>query len=152
MSPREKANRLRWQDGMKVRAIASRLGVSPGTIYRWTDETAARRDREQSRAYKARNRTRTRAYDRTRVDACPSCGGKKYTGSAQCAACDLFTRRQRMRFIQALWKEGRTTREMAILFDTTEGSIRATVGKMRADGWDMPHRPGYPRPRQEAAA
>lgn len=151
MSPQDEANRLRWESGWGVTAISRRLGVSRTTISRWTDEDFAERSRRQSQAWKARNDSHVKAYDRERrVSACPTCGGKKVKKSKLCYDCEVEVRRARMRIVQILWKDGHSHREIALLIGTTRGTIQATISRMRRDGWDMPYRDGYPR-LQEAA-
>lgn len=147
----DEANRLRWESGWSVTAIARRLEVSRATVTRWTDAEVAERSRRQSQAWKARNPSRVKAYDRERrADTCPTCGGKKVKKSKLCYGCEVEVRRARMRIIQVMWKGGHSHRQIAILLGTTKGTVQATISRMRRDGWDMPYRAGYPR-LQEAA-
>lgn len=58
-----RARQLRFE-GLTYREIAERLGVSQRTAYRWLNFEYAERNREQSRAWKARNAEANRKRDR----------------------------------------------------------------------------------------
>src|ERR1035441_5884475 len=68
---------------------------------------------------------------------------------ARCWSCYFADEHEgrdvRRREIQRLWHDGETVREIAVALDSTPRSIQVALHGMRADGWDVPYRPGYPR-------
>ena len=106
----------------------------------------AERDRESARAWKARNRERTRAYDRdyyaTHRDVCSVCGGDRVIGGAGdvCASCLADQVRQRRERTVELWRDGVTLREIADQLGWTVGHLAGEIHRMRETGWDLPFR------------
>jgi hypothetical protein len=79
-------------------------------------------------------------------DGCENLVEHRRTRCRSCYVADQHESRDvRRREIQRLWHDGETLREIAVALDTTVNSLGATMCGMRADGWDVPYRPGYPR-------
>lgn len=112
------------------------------------DPVLAERDREASRAWKARNRERTRVYDREydaahRI-ACQVCGASRRRDvlGPKCARClreEVEHRRER---IAAMWSEGLTLRRIAVEFGWSVTRAGVEVARMRQAGYDLPGRAG----------
>ena len=42
--------------------------------------------------------------------------------------------------IQRLWSEGASLKTIGVALDSTSNSVGVEIARMRADGWDLPHR------------
>lgn len=47
--------------------------------------------------------------------------------------------------IAELWREGLTLKQIAAELSSTANAIGTDIARMRAAGYDLPYRPGYPR-------
>lgn len=85
-----------------------------------------------------------RRWDREQRHPCSECGEPAWGVTGRCQGCHRRhlgqQRTNRRTEIQRLWAEGRKLREIAAAMDSTQGAIGVEITKMRADGWDLPHR------------
>lgn len=122
-------------------------------------EVARRLDRPWSTVYSAltdidrRRREYKTAWDRgARMDGryalpCPKCGRRMGSKSAhrphtpqQCRACWEGGARGRYDQIVEWWAEGLSLREIASRLGWTTNTLGTTMARMRAEGYDLPHR------------
>ena len=130
---------------LRARGLCSRCYVR---LRRREDPARAERDRETSRAWKAQNRERTRAYDHeyraTHRDVCSVCGGDRPSDSSGsgdvCAGCLSDQVRQRRERTAELWRDGATMREIADWLGWTKAHLAGEMHRMREAGWDLPFR------------
>lgn len=133
------------EQGMQLREIAAEFGVSTSTVLRWTDPVKAERDRERARAWKARNPDRRRELDRAALERsktpCPGCGEPCLRRTAAvCQSCQAAAVTVRRGLIEGMWADGWTLREITAALNTTKATVAVEIARMRADGWDLPHR------------
>lgn len=136
-----RARELRERDWTYER-IAADAGVSASTVSSWLDPEVAERQRIASRASKARRKDELAEYDRRyyleHKHPCPKCGHRlsyQRTGE-KCPGC-AAARRER---VVVWWAEGLTMREIADRLGWTAVQVRTDIARMRAVGYDMPHR------------
>lgn len=142
----ERARELRAK-GWKFKDIAAELGVSKPTAYRWATPGNVERDRLRSKAWKERNAEQKRAYDlkylREHRGTCTDCGDQMGIGVSEdgiCKRCRRATRDQRCEVIERMWNEGATMSTIAEAVDWPMQAMRAEFGRMRNEGWNLPHR------------
>lgn len=84
-----------------------------------------------------------RRWDRENMLSC-ACGNLIWRHNERCWECETRRRYEsravRESDIQALWLAGLSLREIAARLGTTEGTISATMGRMRKAGVDLPYR------------
>jgi transposase len=130
------AQRLR-QQGLKMREIAERIGVTPSCIWKWLNP-------ERTREFHAspKERARRRRWEEDSRELCPECGSEMAIGSRlpsrrseRCASCRSDAARARtVRFIR-LREDGLNNREIA----EREGVSTAAVAQSlcRADRYGL---------------
>lgn len=57
-----------------------------------------------------------------------------------CLACRVAVKEAVWRELQSLWAEGRSMPEIRAAFGWTHGHLSVEMTRMRAAGWDLPHR------------
>lgn len=115
-------------------------------VHRAENPTYAENSRIYSRAWKARNRERTREYDHqyaaTHRGVCSQCDGpmdRKRDGGI-CSSCRAEGARVRRQTLQTMWNSGAPLAEIAAALATTVNVVGTEMAHMRADGWDLPYR------------
>ncbi len=149
------AKRLRVE-GLSLRHIGERLGTPVTTVYRWTDPDGAARERARSLAWKAENRERVIAYDRSygreHRGRCINCGDLMGIGVAHdglCKPCVRAATHERRMQVCEWWAEGLSCREICARLGWSLGHLTHEMSRMRRAGYDLPYR--YARNRSVAA-
>jgi DNA-binding CsgD family transcriptional regulator len=128
-------------------------GTENGYVYhRCRCEECRRARRENVRRRADSKRPGVQAYknrwNREHRPLC-DCGAPRTREAEHCRDCRRRAERtavdDKRTQIQRLWCQGATLREIAAALGTTANSIGTQMTRMRAEGWDLPYRPGYPR-------
>lgn len=141
----QEAKHLRAK-GLTYQEVGNQLGVSMRTAYRWLNPIAAEGDRKNSRAYKARNQKKIRAYNKlyaeTHKNKCARCGGEMDRGcnSAICMSCRKAEVHARAELIVNWWAEGYKQGQIAKLLGWSRGHLSAEMDRLRAKGYHLPYR------------
>lgn len=107
MTDREQAVELAAQ-GLGVSEIGRRIGRPKQTVWHWLN-----------------------------THACERCGRQGLDRRASmCRACYNDQRRERVREVERLWREGWTLSQIAERFDTTSNVIGGTIVRLRREGRD----------------
>lgn len=116
----------------------SRQGVCELCGAAFVDRSSA-----QSRRY-CSDDCRRAAWDRVHYrGVCELCGAAtSRRGIVRCAKHVPQSVRagERREFIARRWSEGALTREIAVELGSTKAAVGVQIARMRADGWDLPHR------------
>jgi transposase len=137
-------------------AEARALAAANGWGYKLTAKHyGVSRDHARAWLNPQRRRRVERARRRRMRPPCAWCGGPlgPVPGNAErqrqpgvCNPCRSRRRAGRDRTVQALWFAGAPMPEIAEAIGCSKNALGARMVRMRADGIDLPHRPGYPRP------
>jgi predicted transcriptional regulator len=146
----ERARELRAQ-GKVLAEIATELGVSTTTAWRYLSDENAEKDRAGSKSWKDRNRVANRRRDvqrererkaRGAYGACTSCGDGLAEGNVggTCARCVSEAAAKRLTEAVALWCDGLSMREIGERVGLAPRALTVRFVDLRRVGVPIPRR------------
>lgn len=137
---REKVVRDLRDEGLLMREIGERLGLSVKTISDYLNDPGGKRCRARKESYRG---------------ACVDCGaatngsnGRGSNAPKRCQACSNVVSAERKReefagyrrMVEEMWAEGMTGRQMADALGWTARNPNRYISDLRSRGYNLPHR------------
>jgi DNA-binding NarL/FixJ family response regulator len=140
LTTREQAARELRAEGLLLREIGERMGVSLKTVHSWLSDPGGRRLRARKESYRG---------------SCIDCGAPTYGGDGaphdRCQGCNTLHAAERQRAmgerrareILRLRREGLLNTEIAERLGICDETVARSMGRLRKRGEDIPRSPHF---------